>query len=263
MVLKNDVAVAAVEARGVTFSYNGTPVLDRVDLRIGEGEFVSVLGPNGAGKTTLVRVLAGAARSFGGEVEVYGKPLKSYRRRDLARCVSLLSQNPPDTLPFLVRDVVMMGRSPHLGRFEMERPHDREAVERAMELLDIGRLASRNLTELSGGEVKRVFIAQAVAQESRILFLDEPTANLDINYQIEIFRILKTFNGELGKTIVLVTHDINHAARFARRIVLLKEGRIFRNGPPEQVIDAGTIGSVFRTEVTVRRDNMNKPYILI
>jgi iron complex transport system ATP-binding protein len=253
----------AVEARGLSFAYNGAQVLSEVSLGIGDGEFVSILGPNGAGKTTLIKVLTGVIRDFDGEVSVYGRRIQIYRRRELARCISLLTQNPPVTLPFLVRDVVMMGRSPYLGRFEMEKPHDREAVEEAMKLLDISNLADRNLTELSGGEVKRVFIAQAVAQESRILFLDEPTAGLDINYQIEIFKILKTFNDGFGKTVVLITHDINHAARFARKIILLKNGKIFKTGPPETVIDERTIRSVFHTDVTVLRDGGGKPYILI
>jgi len=253
----------AIEARDLSFSYNGTPVLDGITLRIEDGEFLSILGPNGAGKTTLIKVLTGIAKGYAGEVMMYGKPLGSYRRRELAQVASILPQNPPVTLPFLVKDVVMMGRSPHLGRFEMERPHDHEAVDRAMELLSIVQLADRNLMELSGGEVKRVFIAQAVAQESRILFLDEPTANLDINYQIEIFKILKTFNEKLKKTIVLITHDINHAARFAGRILLMKGGTIFREGRPEKVIDAGTINTVFGTDVEVRYDGSNKPYILI
>jgi iron complex transport system ATP-binding protein len=259
MVLKTN----AVEARVLSFAYNGAQVLREVSLDIEDGEFVSILGPNGAGKTTLIKVLTGVIRDFSGEVSVYGRSIQTYRRRELARCLSFLTQNPPVTLPFLVRDIVMMGRSPYLGRFELEKPHDREAVEKAMELLDIAGLADRNLTELSGGEVKRVFIAQAVAQESRILFLDEPTSNLDINYQIEIFKILKTFNDGFGKTIVLITHDINHAARFAKKIILLKDGRIFKTGTPEKVIDARTIRSVFHTDVTVRYDGGDKPYILI
>jgi iron complex transport system ATP-binding protein len=253
----------AVEARGLSFAYNGVQVLRDVSLAIEDGEFVSLLGPNGAGKTTLIKLLTGVMKDFGGDVSIYGRRIQTYRRRELARCLSLLTQNPPVTLPFLVRDIVMMGRSPYLGRFEMEKPHDREAVEKAMELLDITELADRNLTELSGGEVKRVFIAQAVAQESSILYLDEPTAGLDINYQIEIFKILKTFNDGFGKTIVLITHDINHAARFANRIMLLKSGRIHKTGPPEKVIDAETIRAVFHTDVTVRRDRGGKPYILI
>jgi len=157
----------------------------------------------------------------------------------------------------------MMGRAPHLRRFEMEKPHDREAVDYAMRLLDIAGLAERNLMELSGGEVKRVFIAQAVAQESSILFLDEPTANLDINYQVEIFKILKTFNERLKKTIVLITHDINHASRFAQRVVLLSRGKIYKTGSPEEVINRADLKTVFHTDVFIEYDSEKKPYILI
>jgi iron complex transport system ATP-binding protein len=117
--------------------------------------------------------------------------------------------------------------------------------------------------ELSGGEVKRVFIAQAVAQESSILFLDEPTANLDINYQVEIFKMLKKFNEEMNKTIVLITHDINHAARFAKRIVLLNKGVIVKIGDPGEVINVRDLKSVFNTEVVIEYDRERKPYILI
>jgi len=146
---------------------------------------------------------------------------------------------------------------------KMEKSRDVEAAENAMDLMDVGHLAKRHLMELSGGEVKRVFIAQAVAQESRILFLDEPTANLDINYQVEIFRILKKFNDEMKKTIVLITHDINHAARFAKRIVLLNKGEIVKKGAPEEVINSKDLKSVFGTDVCIKYDSEKKPYILI
>jgi iron complex transport system ATP-binding protein len=253
----------AIETKKLNFSYNGTPVLQNISLTIEEGEFLSILGPNGSGKTTFIKALTGIIKDIRGEVYLFEKPVATYRRKILARHVSFLPQNPPVSLPFLVRDIVMMGRFPYINRFEMERAHDIEAVEQAMELMDISRLAKRHLMELSGGEVKRVFIAQAVAQESSILFLDEPTANLDINYQVEIFKILEKFNEEMKKTIVLITHDINHAARFARRIVLLKNGEIVKKGTPDEVINSGDLKSVFSTDVCIEYDSENKPYILI
>lgn len=253
----------AIITKNLTVSYNGMPVLKDISISINEGEFVSILGPNGSGKTTLIKALTGIIKDIKGEVLLFGRYVWSYRRREFARFVSFLPQNPPTTLPFFVRDIVMMGRFPYIKRFEMEKSHDIEAAEYAMELMDIRHLGKRHLMELSGGEVKRVFIAQAVAQESNILFLDEPTANLDINYQVEIFKILKKFNKEMNKTIVLITHDVNHAARFAQRIILLKEGLIFKKGKPEEVINMKDLKSVFGTDVCIEYDSENKPYILI
>jgi iron complex transport system ATP-binding protein len=253
----------AIVSKNLFVSYNGTPVLKKISLSISGGEFISILGPNGSGKTTLIKALTGIIKDIQGEVLLFGNPVRSYRRREFARFVSFLPQDPPVSLPFLVRDIVLMGRFPYIKRFEMERSHDIEAAEYAMQLMGIQHLAKRHLMELSGGEVKRVFIAQAVAQESSILFLDEPTANLDINYQVEIFKLLKKFNEEMKKTIVLITHDINHAARFAQRIVLLKEGTIYKKGSPEEVVNIEVLKSVFNTDVNIEYDNEKKPYILI
>lgn len=252
----------AIEARDLSVSYNGNQVLRNFSITIQEGDFISILGPNGAGKTTLMKALTGVIRDARGEVLLFGKPLRAYRRREFARYVSFLPQDPQVSLPFLVKDIIMMGRFPYLRRFEMERPHDNEVVEYTMRLMGIAHLAKRHLTELSGGEVRRVFIAQAVAQESQILFLDEPTANLDINYQNEIFRILKKFNEGMKKTVVLITHDINHAARFARTVVLLKDGSIVKEGRADEVITVETIRSVFKTDAWIEYDREGRPYIL-
>ena len=247
----------------INFRYNGTTIVNNITLNIKEGEFLSILGPNGAGKTTLIKILTGVIKDIEGEVYLYSRPLHHYKRREFARIVSFLPQNPEINLPFQVKDVVMMGRFPYIGRFEMEKPRDTEVVEYAMKLLNIDHLAKRHLMELSGGEVKRVFIAQAIAQESKILFLDEPTANLDINYQIEIFRILKDFNTRLNKTIILITHDINHAARFAKRIVLLRNGKVVKSGGPEEIINEDNLKRVYNTNLKIEYDSKNKPYIVI
>jgi iron complex transport system ATP-binding protein len=238
-------------------------VLHDLSLCIARGAFVAVLGPNGAGKTTLVRALTGVLRDIGGEVRLLGRPLGSYRRTDLSRALAFLPQSVPDSLPYRVRDLVMMGRAPYLRRFEMERVHDTEIADRAMRLMGIEGFSDRHLVELSGGEVKRVFIAQALAQESDILVLDEPTASLDINYQVEIFSMLRQFNREMGKTILVVTHDINHAARFIPRAMLLKEGRLFTQGPAGQVITEDAVHAVFGARVRVRCDEDGRPYLIL
>jgi len=253
----------AIDVLNLEVNYNSTPILKGISITINEGEFVSILGPNGAGKTTLIKAVMGIVNNVKGSVTLFNRPVKSYKKKELASYVSFLPQNPPVSLPFLVKDIVMMGRFPYLRRFETEGYNDIKAAESSMGLLGIEHLSKRHLMELSGGEIKRVFIAQALAQESTILFLDEPTANLDINYQIEIFRILKKFNEEMNKTIILITHDINHAARFAKRIVLLKDGKIFKTGSSNEIINNDDLNDVFNTNICVEYDRSNKPYILI
>jgi iron complex transport system ATP-binding protein len=252
-----------VEAHRIQVGYDGDEVLKGVSLTIEERDFVSILGPNGSGKTTLIRALLGLVKVWQGEVMMFGRPVLSFKRRELARRVSFLPQNPPVSLPFLVEDIVMMGRFPYLKRFEMEQSGDIHAAHTAMRIMGIEHLARRHLMELSGGEVQRVFVAQAIAQESDILFLDEPTASLDINYQVEIFKMLKKFNEEMKKTVVLVTHDINHAARYAKRIVLLKEGTIVRSGTAEEVVKEEELSMVFNTPIEIERDRNNRPFILV
>ena len=252
-----------LEAEKVSVSYDGFQVLKDVSLSIHDKDFISILGPNGSGKTTLIKALTGLIKPVSGNVKLNGKPVHLYKRREFARYVSFLPQNPSVTLPFLVKDIVMMGRFPYLGRFEMEKGSDIDAVEEAMKIMDIHPLSKRHLMELSGGEMKRVFIAQAVAQQSDILFLDEPTANLDINYQLEIFKLLKNFNEQMEKTVVLITHDINHAARYAKHIILLKDGAIVKSGSAEDIINNTDLSNLFNTDIIIERDRHNKPYILI
>lgn len=251
-----------IQAELISVEYDGEYALRDVSLEIEEGDFISILGPNGSGKTTLIRALLGLIGVAEGAVRFLDRPVTAFRPRELAMKVSFLPQNPPDTLPFLVRDIVMMGRFPYLGRFEVERAGDVEAVEHAMDIMGVRHLARRHLTELSGGEVKRVYIAQAVAQESDVLFFDEPTASLDINYQVEIFKMLETFNEKMHKTVVLVTHDINHAARYAKRILLLKEGAVVHEGNAEEVLQGEELSRVFNTPITVERDRNGKPYVV-
>ncbi|MBN2325051.1 MAG: ABC transporter ATP-binding protein [Spirochaetes bacterium] len=251
-----------IEAKRIGVEYDGEYVLRGVSVGIEKGDFISILGPNGSGKTTLIRALLGLVGVREGTVRFLDRPVTDYRPRELARRVSFLPQNPPVTLPFLVRDIVMMGRFPYLGRFEIEREKDVAAAEHAMDIMGVKKLAGRHLTELSGGEVKRVFIAQAVAQESDILFLDEPTASLDISYQVGIFEMLETFNAKMGKTVVLVTHDINHAARYARRILLLKEGKVVHEGSAEEVVQGEELSRVFDIRITVERDRHGKPFVI-
>ncbi len=177
----------ALEARGVTCGYDGRAVLDCVNVELGRGEFLSLIGPNGSGKTTLLRALAGVMRVDSGEVLLEGRPIGSYARHEIARRLAVVPQMSAAAFDFSVREIVRMGRTPHLGRLESERPADREAVAEALALTDTEQLADRLVTELSGGELQRVTIARALAQQSPIMLLYEPAAFLDISHQLRTF----------------------------------------------------------------------------
>jgi len=177
-------ASAALEARDVTCGYDGRAVLDGVNVALERGEFLSLIGPNGSGKTTLLRALAGVLRADSGEVLLEGRAIGSYARHEIARRLAVVPQMSAAAFDFSVSEIVRMGRTPHLGRLEAERPADREAVAEALALTDTERLAERLVTELSGGELQRVMIARALAQQSPIMLLDEPAAFLDISHQL-------------------------------------------------------------------------------
>ena len=191
---------------------------------VDRGTIVGLLGPNGSGKTTLVRIMAGMLRPDSGRVSLDGASVSDMPRRDLARRVALVPQETHTTFDFSVIDMVLMGRYPHLGPFELERPADLEIARKALRATGTEALESRTFATLSGGEKQRVVIAAALAQASDILLLDEPTTALDVGYQFEIAALLKRLNAEHGTTMVVSTHDLNLAAALCERVVLLKSG---------------------------------------
>ena len=246
------VAIApALEAVGLSCHYDGARVLSEVDLRVGAGEFVGLIGPNGAGKTTLLRVLAGALAPTVGVVRLQGQQLRSLARRQIALRMAVVPQMEAPPFEFTVREVVQMGRTPHLGRLQWEGARDRAAVGHALRLADLTHLAERAVTELSGGELQRVSIARALAQDAPIMLLDEPAAFLDLGHQAEVFELLARLNREEGRTILCVSHDLNLAARYCRRLVLLVNGRIMAVGSPAEVLSRERIAVAYGAEVEV------------
>lgn len=240
-----------LEAEGLGFSYPRRQVLKDVGLRVAPGEFVGILGPNGAGKSTLLRLLCGILAPSQGRVCLQGKPLSSLSRRSVARTLAFVPQFPDLTFPFTCREVVSMGRFAHLGRLGLEGARDQEVVERVMELTNTREFAERPVTELSGGEQQRVILAQALAQEGEILLLDEPTSHLDIRYQVEVMDLLYRLNREQHMTVVLTIHQLDLAARYCGRMLLLDRGRVEADGPPAEVLTYQTIERVFHTPVLV------------
>jgi len=252
-----------LETRGLTCGYDGGVVLEGINLRLARGEFVGLIGPNGSGKTTLLRGLTGVLRPLEGDVVLEGRSLRSYPRREVARRLAVVPQMAPAPFEFTVREIVQMGRTPHLGRLQGERAVDREAVRRALELTETAAFADRPATELSGGELQRVVIARGLAQESPIMLLDEPVAFLDINHQAQIFDLLARLNAEEGRSILCVSHDLNLASEYCQRLVLLSGGRHITDGPPEQVLTEERIQGVYGCRVVVDQGPGGHPRVTL
>jgi iron complex transport system ATP-binding protein len=247
--------VTTFEARDLVVRYApGTPpALNGVSMVVEEGAFYAVLGPNGSGKSTLLRALLGVVRPHTGEVSLRGIPLDRWHRRELARTVGVVPQLESVAFPLTVRELVAMGRYPHLGPLRAEGEADRIAIRQALEQCDVARLRERPITTLSGGELQRVRIARALAQEPRALALDEPTASLDIRHEMSIFELLRRSVDE-GLTVLVVTHNLNIAARFADRLLVLDRGKVAAEGVAEDVLTEEVLGRVYQWPVSVQRE---------
>jgi iron complex transport system ATP-binding protein len=235
----------------VSFAYGAVEVLSAISCEISAGEIVGLLGPNGSGKSTLVRLMSGVRSPRAGRVIYAGRDLQSYSRDELARSIAVVPQETTIELPFSVLEVVLMGRSPYLGRFGFERAHDLAVAQRAMEQTGVTSLATREIHALSGGERQRVILARALAQEPRVLLLDEPTAFLDIKHQVAVYDLIKQLSRKQGLAVVAILHDLNLAALYCDRLALLKAGRVFCQGTPDQVLTYVNIKAVYETEVYI------------
>jgi iron complex transport system ATP-binding protein len=248
---------------GVSFSYGSTPLFRDLSFAVGSGEFIGLLGPNGCGKTSLLQLIAGVSRPERGRVLLQGKSLSEISRSEIARMVSVLPQETFVEFPFTALEVVLMGRSPYLKRFQWEGPRDLEIAQEAMRLTDCLEFAERDVRSLSGGERERVLLARALAQEPKILLLDEPTTHLDLKHQSEIFRLLRKLHVQQGLTLIVVLHDLNFAATACQRLLLLAGGRLQADGAPADVLKAGTIREVFGAVVWAgREEKSGRPFFL-
>lgn len=239
-----------IEACGLAFSYGSHRVIDAVSLTLGHGEMVGVIGPNGSGKSTLLRLLTGVLPPSHGVVRLNGRPLTEYSRRAIGRTIAVVPQETLIEFPFSVTEVVLMGRSPHLGGFAFEGDRDLQVARAAMQRTGVLEFADRCIHELSGGERQRVILARALAQEAAVLLLDEPAAFLDIRHAVEIYDLLHDLQRE-GASILTVLHDLNLAALYCDRLALLKAGRLVQVGTPAEVITYRVLTEVYETEVYV------------
>lgn len=236
--------------RNLTARYNGTPVLDSVDLAVERGEWLGVIGPNGAGKTTLVRALAGVVE-FGGEVFLNSDDLRSLGRRDIAARVAVVPQIPVIPEGVTVYDYAMLGRTPYIPYWGTESADDRSRVGAVLGRLDLDGFAHRAVTSLSGGERQRVVLARALAQDAELLLLDEPTTALDLGHQQQVLELVDELRREEGIAVVSTLHDLTFAAQFADRLVLLARGRVAVQGEPEAVVRSDLLSTHFGAEVEV------------
>jgi len=246
-----------LSAGNLRFAYRGSSsraaVLDDVSLSIERGEAVGILGPNGSGKTTLLKMLAGVLQPDAGVVRLEGTAISTMSRAAVARRIAIVPQETHPAFEYTVLEMVLMGRYPHLGAFEIEGPEDVRLARDALAATGTATLESRSFDTLSGGEKQRVVIAAALAQAADVLLLDEPTASLDLAYQLEIAALLTRLNRGRGCTLVLSTHDLNLAATVCDRVVLVREGRTLAAGPTADVLTPANIERTFDVEADVSR----------
>jgi iron complex transport system ATP-binding protein len=244
---------AVLVLEDVSARYRGASALavSGVTLCVEQGALVALLGANGAGKSTLLRVAAGLMAASRGRATIAGTDVRGTDRRALARLVALVPQSEPVAQGFRVRDAVLMGRAPHQGMWMRERPQDRAAVDEAIGRCDLEGLADRGVETLSGGEQRRVAIARALAQKPQVLLLDEPGAFLDVRHRIELYELLADVVSRDGIAALVAMHDLEAAARFASRAVLMRAGRVIAAGPPSDVMTPGQLRAALATDVAV------------
>jgi len=240
-----------LEIRDLTLSYGERVALRDVSLALAGGELLGVVGPNASGKTSLLRAITGVISPRRGEVRLDGSPVHRLSQRELARRVAVVPQNPSLPEAFTALEVVLMGRTPHLGLLQSEGRADWAAVRRALEETDALHLADRRIGELSGGERQRVLVARALAQEAPLLLLDEPTAHLDVGHQAEVLELVQRLCYREGKAVLAVVHDLTLAAQYCDRLAMLSEGRLVACGSPHEVLSPELLASVYRTRVWV------------
>ena len=240
---------ALMKLENISFAYETLPVLKDISLSTREQDFIGLIGPNGSGKSTLLKIMGAILKPDSGSVQFKESSLSKINKKLFAQSVSWIPQDHPMVFPFKVSEIVLMGRHPYLSPLSFESEEDFEISQRAMETTMTSQFADRYFNEISGGEKQRVMIASALAQDPEMMLLDEPTAALDLKYQIQILSILKNLNARHKMTLVMAMHDLNLASSFCNRLILLDEGQIVRDGTPEQVLKKDILEQVYGIEV--------------
>ncbi|MEU0281652.1 MULTISPECIES: ABC transporter ATP-binding protein [unclassified Streptomyces] len=246
--------MSRIVARELTLAYEDRTVVHELDLAVPDGQVSVIVGPNACGKSTTLRALGRLLKPRGGSVLLDGTELARIPTRKIAQSIGLLPQSPVAPEAITVADLVSRGRQPHQHWWQQWSDEDERAVTDAMERTDVTALADRSVDELSGGQRQRVWIAMALAQETDLLLLDEPTTFLDIAHQVEVLDLVRRLNHDQGRTVVIVLHDLNQAARYADHLVAMKEGRIVAEGRPGEIVTAELVREVFGLESVVVPD---------
>ena len=252
-----------LRAVDISVEYPGRPVLDTLSLEVPDGKVTAIVGPNACGKSTLLRALARLAPVAGGQVMLDGQAIATQRSRSVARQLAILPQAPFAPEGITIHDLVRRGRTPHQSALRQWSYADAEAVDRALHLTGLKDMAHHLLVTLSGGQRQRAWIAMALAQETDLLLLDEPTTYLDLPHQIDLLRLIRRLNSETGRTVVMVLHDINLAARFADHMVALREGSVCYQGAPCEIVTPDMMRDVFSLFCTVIPDPVHgHPHVI-
>jgi iron complex transport system ATP-binding protein len=247
--------MTTVELAGVSLSYDGVAALRDVSTRFAGGTWTGLIGPNGAGKSSLLRAVAGLV-PYGGEIRLGAVAAAKMARRERSRSVAYLPQRSELPEGMTVTDYILLGRTPYIRYLGMETQHDRQVVSRVLERLELGSLAARPLSSLSGGEVQRAILGRALAQEAPVLLLDEPTAALDIGHQQHVLELIDELRQQHRLTVISAMHDLTLAGQFGERLLLLSGGRMVVDGPTEAVLNEGLIREHFGASVRVFRDSL-------
>jgi len=253
-----------IEVGQLSKSYRGQPVLENVSFAVSPGECLGIIGPNGSGKSTLLRLLSGVDAADTGDVRLKGRPVSAYTRKELARWLAVLQQDALPPVGFTVQEVISMGRYPFQTWLGGDAEDADEQIGRIIERLNLASLVHRTIDKLSGGERQRVALGKVMAQQPQLLMLDEPTTFLDIGYQVQMMDYIQAWQRESSLTVVAVLHDLNLAAQYCSRLLVLHQGKVAAIGTPEEIIKAGLIEQVYGTEPIVLQHPVNHaPQILL
>ena len=248
--------MAVLQVDNLQIGYGSRCVLKEASFSIGKGEIVGIIGCNGAGKSTLLKTIRGLLPKQGGSVSYFGKPLEEYQDKELATKIAYLQQHVELGFGYTGKDIVMAGRYPYMKWWERESEADAKLALACMEYTGTADLADRPINEVSGGQKQRILIAKVLAQQTPIIFLDEPTTGLDMVYQEEIFRFAKALAGQ-GKTVLMVVHELNLASKYCSRILLLGEGTLLADGAPQAVFTEELLSRAYKADICVERDEVN------
>jgi iron complex transport system ATP-binding protein len=247
-------AMIILEIQDLSAGYGNGDIVKNISFTLKKGEFLSILGRNGSGKSTLIKAIQGLLKDISGRILVDGKDISALKPHELAQKIAYVPQLFEVAFEFTVEEIILMGRYAHQGKFTGASAKDKRIIQEIMDLTETTPLKDKKIAHLSGGERQRTFIARALAQDTPLLFLDEPSAHLDINYQVEIYQILKRLQEEKNKTILAAEHNINLAVPYSKRLLFLKNGKIHSLGPPSELVTKQNILDVYHADVDVRKN---------